>query len=307
MNAAIRGVVRYAIAQGLDAYGIYKGYSGLLEGHIEKLSLRSVANIIQRGGTILKTDRCKAFFEKKYRAEAVHILKRKKIDALIVIGGDGSYAGAHLMGSENKYPVVGVPGTIDNDVYGSEYTVGFDTAVNTALDAIDRIRDTASSHDRVFLIEVMGRTSTEIATRVAVCGGAETVFIPGEDPHLSKLIATLEKSQKSGKLSSIVIASEGEHPGQTERIAKELRERAGIDPRVAILGHTQRGGSPTAQDRFMASLMGAYAAKSLIEGKKGVAVSVVSGKLALVPLSRIIGKHKPTDRDLISLLQVLAS
>lgn len=311
MNAAIRAVIRYAVFHGLEAYGIHKGYSGLLEGSVEPMSLRSVANIIQRGGTILKTARCDAFLERRVRAEAVNILRRKKIDALVVIGGDGSYTGAHLLGTENRYPVVGVPGTIDNDVYCTDYTIGFDTAVNTAVEAIDKIRDTASSHDRVFLVEVMGRTSTEIATRVALCGGAETVYIPGEDTGLTKLVATLKRSQESSKLSSIVIVAEGDESGLSDRLSRALKEKAGLESKVAVLGHLQRGGTPSAQDRFMASVMGARAVKALIDGDHSCAVSMVKGHVQLMPFSRIIvngkGKHKKPNRELLKLVQILAS
>lgn len=317
MNAALRAVVRSGIYHGLDVYGVYKGYSGLLEGNIEHLTLRSVANIIQRGGTILKTDRCKAFFQKAVRAEAVHLLRRKKIDALVVIGGDGSYTGAHLLCKETGFPVVGLPGTIDNDIYGSEYTIGFDTAVNTALDAIDRIRDTASSHDRVFLVEVMGRTSPEIAVRVGISGGAETILIPSEfkgadtsskmkSMALKKLTTSLTKSQAQGKLSSIVVITEGEEAGFSYEIAKDLKQ-VGIDPRVAILGHIQRGGTPSALDRYMASVMGATAVDALMAGKSNVSVGVVNGKVGLIPLQKSIGRHKKPDQSLLRLVEILAS
>lgn len=317
MNAALRAVVRYGIHYGLEVHGISKGYSGLLEGNFKKLGLRSVANIIQRGGTIIKTDRCEAFFKKEVRAEAVHILRRKEIDALVVIGGDGSFTGAHLMESENGFPTAGVPGTIDNDIFGSEYTIGFDTAVNTALDAIDKIRDTASAHDRVFLVEVMGRTSTEIATRVGVSGGAETILIPHllwkkpktaqETKAVAELGKSLVRSSDLGKLSSIVVVAESGHAGATYRIGKLLKKNFGIEAKVAILGHIQRGGSPSAMDRFMASLMGAKAVELLLAGKSGVAVGMVAGKIAAIPYSAIIGKHKPVDQKLLELAEILAS
>lgn len=309
MNAALRAVVRAGIYHGLDVYGVYKGYSGLLEGNIEHLSLRSVANIIQRGGTILKTDRCKAFHQKKVRAEAASLLRRKNIDALVVIGGEGSFTGAHLMGQENHFPVIGVPGTIDNDVYGSEYTIGFDTAVNTAVDAIDKIRDTASSHDRVFLVEVMGRTSSEIAVRVGVSGGAESIITPDnkEKRSIERLISTLKRSAKQGKTSSIVIVTEGTHPGSVYRMASTLKRKAKIDARVAILGHIQRGGSPSAMDRYMASLMGADAVQALSEGKTDIAIGLVQGRIARIPLKSIIGKHKKPDRFMLRLAEILAS
>lgn len=309
MNAAVRAVVRAGIYQGLDVWGVYKGYSGLLEGHLEQMSLRSVANIIQRGGTIIKTDRCKAFHQKAVRAEAAHILRRKKIDALVVIGGEGSFTGAFHMSRENGFPVIGIPGTIDNDVFGSEYTIGFDTAVNTALDAIDKIRDTASSHDRVFLVEVMGRTSSEIAVRVGVSGGAETIIVPdlSEAKTVEKLISSLTRSAEQGKMSSIVVVAEGEHPGTVNRLADELKARAKIDARVAILGHIQRGGSPSAMDRYMASLMGAEAVTAALEGKSSVAIGIVNGKIARIPMKNIIGKHKKPDYTMLRLAEILAS
>ena len=308
MNAAVRAVVRSGITLGLDVYGIYKGYSGLLEGNIEKLSLRSVANIIQRGGTILKTDRCKAFFQKSARAEAANLLRRKKIDALVVVGGDGSFTGAHLMESETGFPVVGVPGTIDNDIYGSEYTVGFDTAVNTALDAIDKIRDTASSHDRVFFVEVMGRTSSEIALRVGVSGGAECIIVP-ESPgekSLQELITTLKRSQDHGKMSSIVVVAEGAEWGAYD-LAKNLKAKTGIESRVVILGHIQRGGIPSAMDRYMVSVMRVEAVRAAMEQDSGKTIGVVNGKIARISFTKLIGKHKKTDLDLMDVARLLAN
>lgn len=312
MNAAVRAVVRAGIYHGLEVYGILRGYSGLLEGNIEPMTLRSVANIIQRGGTVIKTARSKAFFQKSARAEAVHILRRKKIDALVVIGGDGSYAGAYAMAHENDYPVVGIPGTIDNDVFGTEYTIGFDTAVNTALDAIDKIRDTASSHDRVFLVEVMGRTSGEIATHVGVSGGAEIIVVPEPGNHhlapknLRKIGSRLKRSLNEGKLSSIIVVAEGEKPGSTYRLAKALSKQIKIEPRVAILGHVQRGGTPSAIDRFVASQMGARAIEAILGRDFQAAVSMVNGKITTVPLHKTIGKHKKTDRHLLKLADILS-
>jgi 6-phosphofructokinase 1 len=307
MNAAVRSVVRTGISRGLEVYGIYRGYAGLLEGQIEPLYLRSVANIIQRGGTILKTARCPAFHRAAARREAANLLQRKGIDALIVIGGDGSYAGAHLLRKENDFPVVGLPGTIDNDIYGSDYTIGFDTAVNTAVDAIDKIRDTASSHDRIFLVEVMGRTSLEIATRVAVCGGAEMVYVPGRSGEFDRTVEQLELSRSRGKMSSIIIVAEGKNPGHSEELRVLLKKRAKMDARVVVLGHIQRGGSPTAMDRFMASAMGAYAVQSLLAGHSGAAVSLQKGELTMVPFPKIFGRHKKPDEKLLKLVQILAN
>ncbi len=310
MNAALRAVVRAGISRGLDVYGIYRGYAGLLEGQIEPLNLRSVANIIQRGGTILKTARCPAFFEKKTRTEAAHLLRRKGIDGLVVIGGDGSYEGAHLLHKENNFPVLGLPGTIDNDIFGSDYTIGFDTAVNTAVEAIDKIRDTASSHDRVFLVEVMGRSSIEIATRVAVCGGAEMVYQPKTKGAFTQLVRLLKKSQSRGKLSSIVIVAEGDHPGHSEDLRRLLKTKAGIEARAAILGHIQRGGSPTALDRFRASAMGAHGIDALLSGKHHHAVCLQKGLLTTVSLSDGIGKRKKSEQsnsEILDLIEILAN
>lgn len=312
MNAAVRAVVRYGIYNNLNVFGITKGYSGLLEGNIKKLSLRSVANIIQRGGTILKTDRCKAFFQAATRKEAVHLLRRKKIDALVVIGGDGSYTGGHLMGTENSYPVVGLPGTIDNDIYGSEYSIGFDTAVNTALEAIDRIRDTANSHDRVFLVEVMGRTSAEIAVRVGLSGGAESICVPATAGRqvVDNLVASLRRSVQLGKLSSIVIVAEGVRVGRlagAQVLAQALKTKAQIDAKVAVLGHVQRGGTPSAMDRYMASLMGVEAVQALLDGEQGIAVGIKNGNIARIPFQNILGEHKKVDMHLVKLCEILAS
>lgn len=309
MNAALRAIVRSGIYYGLEVHAVHKGYSGLLEGNLERMTERSVANIIQRGGTIIKTDRCRAFFQKSVRAEAANLLRRKRIDALIVVGGEGSFTGGHLMAKENGFKVIGVPGTIDNDVYGSEYTIGFDTAVNTALGAIDRIRDTASSHDRIFLIEVMGRTSAEIAIRVGVSGGAETIIVPESsfEQSVNYLVQSMGQSKAAGKSSSIVIVAEGKNPGQTYKLAEELRKRTQAHARVAILGHIQRGGIPSAMDRYMGSLMGVEAVKAAIEGKDDIAIGIIDGRIARIPLTKIIGHHKKPDNDMLKLAEILAS
>ena len=306
MNAAIRAVVRYAISQGVDVYGVTKGYSGLLEGQIHPLQASSVANIIQRGGTILKTDRCEAFFKKSVRKEAANILRRKGIEGLVVIGGDGSFTGAHLMEKENKFPCIGVPGTIDNDIAGTEDTIGFDTAVNTAIDAIDRIRDTASSHDRIFLVEVMGRSSGWIAVQTGIGGGAETVLVPEHKESLPEIVESINRGVQRGKTSSIIVVAEGHKPGLSQRIADGLSAQ-GFSPKVCILGHTQRGGTPTAHDRMMASVMGAAAVGYLIGGKSASMVGIQSGKLVLVPFSKVIGKKKDLDPSNLYLAQILAT
>jgi 6-phosphofructokinase 1 len=306
MNAAIRAVVRFAIAHGCEVYGVQKGYSGLLEGQIQPLTLSSVANIIQRGGTILKTDRCEAFYKKTVRREAANILRRNNIDGLVVIGGDGSFTGAHLMEKENGFPTIGVPGTIDNDIAGTEDTIGFDTAVNTAIDAIDRIRDTASSHDRIFLVEVMGRSSGFIALEVGIGGGAETVIVPERKESLKNILGTIERGVARGKSSSIIVVAEGDKPGLSTRIAADIEKR-GFSSKVCILGHTQRGGSPTAHDRLLASVLGASAVAYILSGKSNAMVGVQKDSVVLVPFSKVIGHKKDVSRDLMRLAQILAT
>jgi 6-phosphofructokinase 1 len=306
MNAAIRAVIRYGISKGVQIYGVQKGYSGLLEGQIQLLSASSAANIIQRGGTILKTDRCEAFFKKSVRREAANILRRKSIDGLVVIGGDGSFTGAHLLERENDYPTIGVPGTIDNDIAGTDDTIGFDTAVNTAVQAIDRIRDTASSHDRIFLVEVMGRSSGFIGLDVGIGGGAETIIVPERGETLTEITATIERGIKRGKTSSIIVVAEGHKPGLANRLADGLGKR-GYGAKVCILGHTQRGGSPTAHDRVLASTLGAAAMIHLLAGHSNAMVGIRDSKVVLVPFRDVIGHKKGFPKPLMKLAQILAT
>jgi 6-phosphofructokinase 1 len=331
MNAAIRALTRTAIFKGYSVFGIKRGYSGLLEGSFIELNLRSVANIIQKGGTILKTSRCPQFFEKEYRIEASHILRRNKIDTLIVIGGEGSYTGAYLLEKETGFPVVCLPGTIDNDIVGTDYTIGFDTAVNTALESIDRIRDTASAHDRVFLVEVMGRTCGEIAQRVGIAGGAETIIVPEDKNKITmsvlnnenkilntaislqnlktlseKLASDLKKSQAKGKMSSIVIVAESGKPEFTYQIARNLKKFHKIDSRVVILGHVQRGGTPSAMDRYLASLMGYEAIETLHQGKSNHSIALIQNKITAIPLKSSIGQHKWNDQKLLTVSKILS-
>jgi 6-phosphofructokinase 1 len=306
MNAAIRAVVRTALAKGCEVYGVSKGYSGLLEGQITPLIASSVANIIQRGGTILKTDRCEAFYKKSVRQEAANILVRKGIDGLVVIGGDGSFTGAHLLEKETGFPAIGVPGTIDNDIAGTEDTIGFDTAVNTGIDAIDRIRDTASSHDRIFLVEVMGRSSGFIALEVGIGGGAETILVPEKPQALTTVCKNIERGMKRGKSSSIIVVAEGQKPGLAQRLANDLTKR-GYNPKVCTLGHTQRGGSPTSHDRMLASILGASAVHYLLSGKSGAMVGVQKDEVVLVPFKNVIGHHKDLPLQLLDIAAILAS
>lgn len=306
MNAAIRAVVRYGIAAGCEVFGVSRGYTGLLEGQIFPMDASSVANIIQRGGTILKTARCEAFHRRPVRREAANILLRKGIEGLVVIGGDGSFTGAHLMEQETGFPTLGVPGTIDNDIAGTDDTIGFDTAVNTAVDAIDRIRDTASSHDRIFLVEVMGRSSGFIGLQTGIGGGAETIIVPERKLSFDSIANTIERGIERGKASSIIVVCEGKQPGHSSRLAKDLAGK-GYSAKVCILGHTQRGGSPTAHDRLLASVLGASAVAYLVSGKSNAMVGVQREQVALVPFQKVIGKKKPLDAGLLGLAQILAT
>lgn len=305
MNAAIRAVVRYGISKDCKVYGIMRGYSGLLENQITPMVQSSVANIIQRGGTILKTARCPEFHEKKNRKKAAEILKKHKIDALVVIGGDGSFRGAHLLETETGFPVVGVPGTIDNDIAETEDTIGFDTAVNTAIEAIDRIRDTASSHDRIFLVEVMGRNTGFIATQVGIGGGAESVIIPEYAPPIASICSNIRRGMRRGKASSIVVVAEGPKPGYANRIAQQIEKR-GFSTKVCILGHIQRGGSPTSHDRFLASTLGASAVAGLLGGRSNCMVGIQKASVHFVPFTRTFNIKRPMSQAELDLSQTLA-
>ncbi len=280
MNAAIRAVVRSAHYYGINTYASYNGYDGLVKQQIKALLPEHLANCIQRGGTILKSDRCCEFYQRETRDKVRNFLREQKIDGIVVIGGDGSFRGASLLQTEyhNGPAVIGIPATIDNDIIGTEYSIGFDTALNTALEAIDRIRDTASSHDRNFLIEVMGNTSGFLATEVGVAGGAEFILTP-EFPISIKKLAQVITTPKRVKLSSIIIVAEGHQPGRSIHLAKELEQLTNLCYRVCILGHTQRGGNPTAKDRLIASQMGALAVKSLLEEKSNAMVAIQNNQL----------------------------
>lgn len=306
MNAAIRAVVRTSIYLGCQVFGVYKGYTGLIHSDFRPLDLSSVANIIQRGGTILKTDRCPEFHKKRYRRLAFENLRAKGIDALVAIGGDGTFRGAHLLWQETGMPVIGVPGTIDNDVSGTDVTIGFDTAINTCLDAIDKIRDTASSHDRLFIVEVMGRDSGHIALDVAIGGGADAMVIPEARSSVADIARKIERGLKRGKTSSIVVVAEGRESGNSYAIAKELQQRFGYSARVCILGHVQRGGSPTARDRKVASVLGAFAVHSLLNGKSNAMAGVVGREAVLTPLQEAFTKKKKFPAELIELADALS-
>lgn len=295
MNAAIRASVRAAVSRGLEAVGIIRGYAGLVRGDFRPLDARSVSGIINLGGTILRTARCPEFMEREGRERAFERLKEAGIDGLVAIGGDGTFRGAHEFTREFGFPVVGVTGTIDNDIYGTDYTIGFDTAVNIALDSIDRIRDTAASHDRIFFVEVMGRRSGFIALWSAVAGGAEAVFIPEVRESIERTAQELVEGRKRGKTSAIVIVAEGEEAGGAFEVARRFRELTGLDYRVTILGHIQRGGSPTAWDRILATRSGVRAVEALLEGEGSHMVGVRGHEMVLVPFQEVMEKKKKPD------------
>lgn len=307
MNACVRSVVRNALYLGLDVYGIKYGYNGMIEGDIYKMKSYSVSNIVQRGGTILKSARSKAFLTEEGRKKAYEQLSRRGIEGLIAIGGDGTFTGANIFYEEYGIPIVGAPGTIDNDLYGSDYTIGFDTAVNTALDAIDKIRDTAISHDRVFFVEVMGRHSGYIAVHVGIGGGAELVMVPETSTTMKDVIETLRQGRNSQKTSHLIIVAEGEHQGNAHEVAERVRqELPDLDYRVSALGHIQRGGSPTSFDRILASRLGMAAVEGIIDGKKNVMVGVVDDKIVYTSFKIAISKTKPISEDLMRLSKVLS-
>ncbi len=306
MNAAIRASVRMAIYKQLEVVGIVGGYTGVLNGQFQPMQLRSVANIIQRGGTILKTARCPEFHRPETRKVAADKLREQGIDALICIGGDGSFRGAHLLNQEHGIKVVGVPGTIDNDIFGTDNTIGFDTAVNIALDAIDRIRDTAASHDRLFIVEVMGRNSGFIAAEVGLAGGAEIIFTPEHLFPIDQAVNQIKGAVSKGKMSSIIIAAEGQKPGRAYDLAEAIRKKSGFEAKVCILGHIQRGGSPTATDRILASRLGAAAVDALLSNDTNCMIGVNNNKIVKVPFHEVYNGKKEVPRELIDLAQILS-
>lgn len=295
MNSAIRSVARTCAYHNIECVGVYRGYEGLIEGDFKSMDARSVKGILNKGGTILKSARSKEFRTKEGRLQAFNSLTNAGVDGLIVIGGDGSFSGALVLNQEYNFPVIGIPGTIDNDIYGTSHTLGFDTALNTVVDAIDKIRDTASSHNRLFFIEVMGRDVGHIALNAGIAGGAEEILIPEEDLGLDRLVESLNRSRKSGKSSSIVIVAEGDKIGKNVFELKDFVDEnlEDYDVRVSVLGHMQRGGSPSCFDRVLASRMGVKAVESLLEGKSNYMVGLKNGEMKLTPLeSAIKGKTK---------------
>ncbi|WP_298547741.1 6-phosphofructokinase [uncultured Aquimarina sp.] len=306
MNAAIRAVVRACSYFEIDCFGVYKGYEGLIHNEMEKLNARSVRNIINKGGTFLKSARSKDFRTEEGRKKAYDNLVKNNIDALIVIGGDGSFTGALKLSEEFNFPVVGIPGTIDNDINGTDYTIGYDTALNTVVEAIDKIRDTASSHNRLFLIEVMGRDAGDIALNAGIGAGAEEILIPEEDMGVDRLIESLKKSKKTGKTSSIIVVAEGDKSGKNifelgEYVEENLED---YEVRVSVLGHIQRGGAPSCYDRVLASKLGVGAVETLLEGKSEVMIGIVHKTVTIVPLTTALEKRTHKHDRLIKVADI---
>jgi len=307
MNAAVRAIVRTAVQKDIRVTGIIGGYNGLINARYLPLGARDVSNIIQRGGTILRTARSDEFRTPKGRARAARNMQEQGIDALLVIGGDGSFTGARLLFEEHGTRILGLPGTIDNDLFGTDYTIGFDTAINTAVEAIDKIRDTASSHDRLFFIEVMGRNSGFIAQACAVAAGAEFVLIPERPQGIDELVRALAEGAKT-KSSSIVIVAEGDEEGGAFDVARKVKQQYDhYDIRVSVLGHMQRGGSPTANDRILASRSGVAAVEYLLAGEHDAMVGVINGRIALTSFGEAIGQQKQPDPELYRILGILAT
>jgi 6-phosphofructokinase 1 len=306
MNAAIRAVARSCAYYNLDCIGIYRGYQGLIENDFELLTARSVRNVINRGGTFLKSARSAEFRTKEGREKAARNLTRSGIDALVVIGGDGTFTGALLLQQEHGFPVVGIPATIDNDINGTDYTIGYDTALNTVVDAIDKIRDTASSHNRLFLVEVMGRDAGDIALNSGVGAGAEEILIPEEDKGVEQMMYSLEKSRKAGKTSSIIVVAEGEKSGKNIfELADFIGENLeGYDIRVSVLGHIQRGGAPSCYDRVLASRLGVGAIEALLRGESNVMIGITNKIVTSVDFEVAIKEQKPLDKELRRVLNI---
>ncbi|WP_282629471.1 6-phosphofructokinase [Empedobacter sedimenti] len=307
MNAALRAVVRACKFYEIQSVGIRQGYEGLINNDMIDLGPRSVKNIINQGGTILKTARSLEFKTKEGRQKAYNHLIQNKIDALVVIGGDGSFTGANIFHKEFGIPFIGIPGTIDNDIFGTDFTIGYDTALNTVIDAIDKLRDTATSHDRVFFVEVMGRDAGFIALNSGIASGAQDILIPEQRDGVEDLCSSLERSEKSGKKSSIVVVAEGEKLGGVFELAKQVQSRhPEYDIRVTVLGHIQRGGSPSCQDRVLASRLGIAAVEGLLDGKTNLMAGIRSNKVVFTPIDEAIKKHNEIDTELIKVANILA-
>jgi 6-phosphofructokinase 1 len=309
MNAAIRSVVRTCAFHSVECVGIYRGYQGMIEGDFKEMGARSVHNIVNKGGTILKSARSKEFMTPEGRNIAFKNLKSANIDAIVVIGGDGTFTGAEIFNQEYNFPVMGIPGTIDNDIYGTSHTLGYDTALNTVVECIDKIRDTASSHNRLFFVEVMGRDAGHIALNAGIGAGAEEILIPEEDLGLERLLESLEKSKASGKSSSIVVVAEGDKMGKNVFELKDYVEEnlPEYEVRVSVLGHMQRGGAPSCYDRVLASRLGVKAVESLLEGKSNYMVGMIHDKVALTPLEQAIKGKSEIDKELLRVSDIMST
>lgn len=308
MNAAIRAVVRTALYNGLEVFGIRRGYQGMIEGDIFKMETTSVSNIIQRGGTVLKTARSKDFLTREGREAAHRQLKQHDIDGLILIGGDGTFKGANVFFSEHSLPAVGIPGTIDNDIAGTDYTLGFDTAVNTAVEAIDKIRDTAEAHDRMFIVEVMGRDAGYIALNSGIACGAEDILVPEQTSDINVILERIGADTRRKKLVNIIVVAEGDDFGGADALRMKIMEHIPeLDVRSTILGHIQRGGSPTYFDRVQASRMGYAAVNALISGKTQVMVGLENQEIIYTPFDQAIKQHAPLNMQMLEMAKILAS
>ncbi|NLO70403.1 MAG: 6-phosphofructokinase [Porphyromonadaceae bacterium] len=307
MNAAIRSVTRAAIFNGIRVKAIYRGFRGLITGEIKEFQTQNVSNIIQQGGTILKTARCTEFKDAEGRKMAFETMKNEGIDALIVIGGDGTFTGARIFAQEFNVPIIGIPGTIDNDLFGTDSTLGYDTALNTIMEAVDKIRDTASSHERLFFIEVMGRDAGFLALNSAMASGAEAAIIPELETKVDQLDELIKNGFRKSKNSSIVLVAESEITGGANGLAERMkREYPEYDVRVTILGHIQRGGSPTAYDRILASRFGVAAIDALLDEQRSIMIGIVNNKIVHVPFTKAIKDDKPLDEKLVGVLHMLS-
>lgn len=307
MNAAIRAVVRACAFHNVEVEGIFQGYAGLMEGDFKRLNERSVARILGRGGTILKSSRCKEFLTAEGRATAIEQMTKHHIDALITIGGNGTFSGAHILSQESGIPVMGIPGSIDNDLFGTDHCIGFDTATNTVVDAVDKIRDTATSHNRIFFVEVMGRNSGFIALKAGIASGAIAIVLPEDEMTSEELMQILHVSEKSGKSSSIVIVAEGVKGGTAYELANKVAaENPDYDTRVSVLGHLQRGGAPSCYDRVIASRMGVAAVEGLLQGRKDVMIGIVNDRETYTSLEEAITRSNLPNRDELRIARILA-
>lgn len=308
MNAAIRAVVRTCVYYGVTPYGIREGYEGLITNQIEEMDASSVKHIIHLGGTVLKSARSKAFTTPEGRAKAWQNVQEKGLDALIVIGGDGTFKGAMAFGKEHDFPIVGIPGTIDNDIYGTDFTLGFDTATNTVVEAVDKIRDTATSHSRLFFIEVMGRDAGFIAVNSGIAAGSEEILIPEKDRDINHLFESLERTSRRNKTSRLVIVAEGDQNGSVYDLERSVKERFGdrYETKVTILGHVQRGGRPTCADRVLASRLGVSAVEGLLEGRCGVMVGIRNKKIKFTDFDKATKQNPKMDEELLRVADIIS-